>query len=368
MSIQGYIGANWPLIVIIIGFWLLLLGNIFLSKEKVSGFRNIIYMIVFFSIVDYIEDWLASRDTYTIWRSILTATKYSVPQLVLAQTTTILFDRVKKYIYIPAVITIAINYSSIFNHIVFVIHKNDNSFGRGRLGYLPFVCAAIYLAFTLYMILFNEEGKRRQDRYVIYYIILTAVVIILWPMITDNSNTEEYFCITVAIDEFIYYCFTLHQVTKRDPLTGLLNRHSYYSMIENDADHIDAVLAVDMNGLKYVNDNFGHEAGDLALKTISDVMKKAVDERHYIFRVGGDEFEIFCMKCDENQVRTLEQKIQEGLSKTEYSCSTGYEMVVDSSRIEDYIKRADEKMYISKEQYYAEHEEQARQPYANRNR
>lgn len=90
-----------------------------------------------------------------------------------------------------------------------------------------------------------------------------------------------------------------------DPLTGLLNRTGFQSRMEDDLEHLadnelrGALLFIDIDDFKEVNDSLGHEAGDRALRAISDRLRKnigAMDSDwtiQHIARIGGDEFAVF---------------------------------------------------------------------------
>jgi len=92
----------------------------------------------------------------------------------------------------------------------------------------------------------------------------------------------------------------LHQKVKElamiDPLTGVYNRHFFNEMFEREEERIRrynqtvCVLMMDVDGLKYINDTYGHLAGDKVLKTIADILKSAIRESDILARFGGDEF------------------------------------------------------------------------------
>ncbi|MCR4961476.1 MAG: diguanylate cyclase [Lachnospiraceae bacterium] len=68
----------------------------------------------------------------------------------------------------------------------------------------------------------------------------------------------------------IYYLSLYVLTAKEDTLTHLLNRQCYYADSEKEKDMITAVVSVDMNDLKKINDTHGHDAGDKALKTVAE--------------------------------------------------------------------------------------------------
>lgn len=115
--------------------------------------------------------------------------------------------------------------------------------------------------------------------------------------ITDRKATE---------DQLIYLNF-------HDALTGLYNR-AYF---EDALKRLDvprnlpiSVVTVDLNGLKLVNDTFGHQEGDALLKLAASVLKNACRADDIVARVGGDEFTILLPKTDEETVVMITQRIQ----------------------------------------------------------
>ena len=90
----------------------------------------------------------------------------------------------------------------------------------------------------------------------------------------------------------------LHHSATHDPLTGLLNRAATLDHLTTDVDrrrrHGErvAVLFADLNGLKPLNDTYGHEAGDMAIRLTSEALAEAMDPCDVVGRLGGDEFMI----------------------------------------------------------------------------
>lgn len=87
----------------------------------------------------------------------------------------------------------------------------------------------------------------------------------------------------------------VEEMYKNDPLTLLYNRNGFYSAFEKlktDPDHIGkkiSIISSDLDGLKYINDNFGHDAGDIAIRTAADALKSSCPEGSLCVRFGGDE-------------------------------------------------------------------------------
>ena len=117
------------------------------------------------------------------------------------------------------------------------------------------------------------------------------------------------------------------------------------------------IVFADLNGLKRVNDNEGHAAGDLLLKNAAIILQNVFigDE---IYRAGGDEFMIFLSFTSEEDIIDKCNKVKV-LSRhyKNVSFAIGYSYQNDSSDITDALKLADERMYEDKDKYYAEHPE-----------
>ena len=152
---------------------------------------------------------------------------------------------------------------------------------------------------------------------------------------------------------FVYYVFSIIQQTSKDSLTGLLNRQAYYTAVNDNPKDITALVSIDMNGLKAINDTGGHAAGDTALETLALCFMRAVKGKQTVYRVGGDEFVIVCRKSSKNEIRQLVERVRKNVSKTEYSCAVGYGYSPDGTiPIDELLKESDEIMYKDKARYY----------------
>lgn len=260
----------------------------------------------------------------------------------------IMYPTQKRYLLFPAFLNAVLCFISIPTGIVFTISK-DNHFGRGTLGYLSYFIAALYMLYLIYS-LFRSTRAEKEDYNLMVFLSVTSVLCLVMPLFVENSS--HWFNITIATDVLLYYVFLLQQFTKRDPLTKLLNRQSYYSDIEKYMNEISAVVAMDMDGLKEVNDTHGHVAGDTALKTLADCFHKAAKHEQRVYRIGGDEYVIICMSTPEKEVNELIARMRENVAKTEYSCSIGYAMKTDNCSIDELYQKADKMLYAEKEQYY----------------
>ena len=357
MSVLGFIDSYLALILILVAMTILIHTTVHLSKGMTRNLMILIVYLFVLSVVDYVEVYLGNLPVYFVWRSILTCVKYIIPAMMLARIIVTFSDAKKIYVFSPAIVNACICLISIFTGWVYYFTPETNTFNRGPLGYLPFIVCGGYITYVA-VYTFLSVGKQMDDILPLGFIVASGVVSVIMPPIIGESF-EKWFTTTMAISVFVYYVFLVQQLTKRDSMTRLLNRQSYYADLEKGGD-ITALICLDMNGLKKLNDTQGHEAGDIALKTLGDCFRKAVNYRQRVYRIGGDEFAIICRHCDEEAVKILISNIGDKVSETKYRCSIGYSMLEPGMSYEDLYKKADESMYLAKQEFYKSHTEMDR--------
>ena len=146
----------------------------------------------------------------------------------------------------------------------------------------------------------------------------------------------------------IYYIFLYIDSYKRDQLTGLLNRRSLYADVKRRSRQKFAVISMDLNNLKELNDTRGHAAGDEALKTLANVCLKACDRDTRVYRTGGDEFIAIALRKTPEQTEAYIQSVTDALKKTPYMASFGKAMYDGTRPFDAVCDDADVKMYEDK--------------------
>jgi len=175
-----------------------------------------------------------------------------------------------------------------------------------------------------------------------YTLKLEETNFILKKQIQDKIFAEE------QIRHYVYY----------DTLTELPNRKM---MLENlnilleEKDKSFAILFLDLDGFKYINDNFGHQVGDKVLKNVADTLKNTVGRQDTISRIGGDEFIIILRNVTSNlYIEKIAGKIQKELKKPFFydeeslsvGASIGISIAHDHGEDSDtLIRKADLAMY-----------------------
>lgn len=141
-----------------------------------------------------------------------------------------------------------------------------------------------------------------------------------------------------------------------DALTGLFNRRFYMeelARLDRPEFYPLSVVMSDINGLKIMNDAFGHDAGDELLKLVSDELKKAFGNHGEVARIGGDEFVVLLKNTSKiktaNMVETAKRNIEENeLNGMRTSVSFGFEVKDDRLSMAEVIKLAEDDMYKHK--------------------
>ena len=348
--LQDYIFQNWALLLILPAFAISLKMTIFLDKKSVKRLYILIAGIFLLSVVVFLEFALADWGGYNTERTILMAVRYSATPIIVAMILFTLIRKIRWFVFIPAMILTGINILSIFTGIVFSLDESG-TLRRGPLGLLPYIVAGLYGVFMVF-VLYKRSNKLYTEVVPIAFLAFAFASGVFLPFLF-GAGYSHMFCITIAIGLFVYYQFLLLQGTKKDPLTGILNRQAYFADTETNPDRITGLVTVDMNGLKEINDNHGHAAGDEALITLALCLMRAGKSGQSAYRIGGDEFVIVCRSASQEDILALVDRIRKNVDETAYSCSLGYCFTEEKNKdVEKMLRESDQMMYAEKARYY----------------
>jgi diguanylate cyclase (GGDEF)-like protein len=155
----------------------------------------------------------------------------------------------------------------------------------------------------------------------------------------------------------------LDHLAHQDSLIDLPNRRGFLRELErliarvSRYDDRAAMLFVDVDGLKMINDSFGHRAGDEALIQVADLLEKGVRKSDVVARIGGDEFGILLENADEQSAHETAARLIEMIAESEFmqdgdktplSVAIGVAMITASDTAESVMARADAEMYRHK--------------------
>lgn len=158
----------------------------------------------------------------------------------------------------------------------------------------------------------------------------------------------------------------LFRLSYRDPLTDFYNRNRYIQDLNSleDQNIPIGVVYLDVNGLKEVNDHYGHDSGDNLLKKCAELMQHSFDIGSF-YRIGGDEFLIICTDITQENFSENVHKLKYSFAHDECKAAIGYKWAENCHNIRAIIKTADENMYADKKEFYHNHQETSR--YRHRN-
>lgn len=158
----------------------------------------------------------------------------------------------------------------------------------------------------------------------------------------------------------------LNRMWVYDTLTGIFNRAGFFkfapSIIEEAKrnNHNLFVLFLDLDGLKSINDKYGHDEGDIFIKTMGNILNQTRRHGELLMRYGGDEFVVLSQGYTDEDAKDYIKRVQQEIEK--YNASTqkpylldasmGYNIVkpADNMNLEDLIEVADREMYKAKKE------------------
>lgn len=188
----------------------------------------------------------------------------------------------------------------------------------------------------------------------------------------DERKTLEVFLETIrGMTRSRIQALELERYSNTDHLTGLFNRHYFDRVMEEWSEKARpekpfSVIFGDINGLKRINDTYGHQAGDLLIKSCTNLLTHAARNSDLVFRLGGDEVVILCPSTQLNQAEELVRRIVTGMETLIVPCVdevTG-EITEERAYISfgvacsteqgpaEVVTLADKRMYDTKEKWY----------------
>ncbi len=200
-------------------------------------------------------------------------------------------------------------------------------------------------------------NKRKNGEHYSEWVVIDAVK-------NELGNVTMYCGIFRDLSERMKYEEKIRFHAYHDGLTGLPNRILFYEKINQCLasakryHHMMAVMYVDLDGFKHVNDNLGHDKGDLLLKAVADRLKECVRESDIVARMGGDEFTLILPEVEKRaDVEIVAEKIKKQLNQifellgctVTISSSIGISFYpTDGEDVDSLVKKADNAMYQAK--------------------
>ena len=176
-----------------------------------------------------------------------------------------------------------------------------------------------------------------------------------------RTHSPNYIMVGTLIYVSVYALITLkdmHDTYSRDRATGVFNRNKCNEVIRFKNDAKSTIIVFDVNNLKYINDTFGHEAGDTVLKAFAGVMRSCIPAGNFLGRSGGDEFMAIIHNNDENRIDHIVNDIncqideynRTNNKKYKLSVASGYALSTETKNktYREMLRLADKRMYENK--------------------
>lgn len=200
-----------------------------------------------------------------------------------------------------------------------------------------------------YMVMLFEDDEW-PDVYVQTYLLGLANVIEEAAMHREVSTLEQ-----------------IRTLYHKDALTGIYNRRGFEKHLRSLHDRYQeegkflSIVSIDMNGLKYINDNFGHSEGDEALCRLAKILEELMGEDEICARVGGDEYFVLLYAKDRKREMEFAEQFIHAMREEEertpkpypFRASFGICCISDEQGLSlmSCMQLADKRMYIQKKQY-----------------
>lgn len=157
---------------------------------------------------------------------------------------------------------------------------------------------------------------------------------------------------------------SLEDLSIHDALTGMLNRRGFDELSRDAIRHINSeqlvcTMVIDMDGLKHINDVYGHHEGDRAIKAAADIISACCESGEIAGRAGGDEFYVFAQNYTEQKQQRFVDNLRAYIDRfntaaqkpyqLDMSCGTFLTMTDGSGRLDDFLRISDSRMYEQKQ-------------------
>ena len=218
-----------------------------------------------------------------------------------------------------------------------------------------FIFPVHHLQYFLGYFIVNPELKGMEQLHIKSWLVSISTVLMNWFFRNQLKDTVN----------------ELEVLYQTDMLTGLYNRRGYYRFFESYYEECLktgtelAVFLIDMNGMKKINDRYGHAEGDFCLCTIAEALQKSATQEEICVRTGGDEFVVLAKNYDQDLEELFVRNVRDYISQALRRSGKNYHFTVSigccrnipepdnnfsiQSEAEKYLRSADQAMYEEKQ-------------------
>lgn len=212
---------------------------------------------------------------------------------------------------IPLYLNTVICIGSFHTGWVYYVDQN-NLYSRGEWFLLPELISMFYLLLLVIDVFVNRSQYEMEERVILFTIIIIPV---LGSMIQISLPKVSILWMSVSMSFVIYYIFLRELQFKYDIQTGIRNRSAFEKEIRilEQEYQSSAIVIVDINNLKNINDHWGHRAGDEIIKQTAKMIETSFIKLGKAFRIGGDEFCVLCKDIPQLQMNQALEQLDQSL-------------------------------------------------------
>ena len=140
----------------------------------------------------------------------------------------------------------------------------------------------------------------------------------------------------------------LSRQAESDPLTGLRHSRPFVRRLSASSPGRTAIITVDVDEFKRINDEFGHQAGDHALLTLVEALRSALRDDDQLYRIGGDEFAVIVEVSGPGEVVAIARRLLEAARQIGQTVSVGAALHMVGETGPETLRRADKALYQAK--------------------
>ena len=370
MDISSYFVINIPLFTISIVMVFLAFRNLRVRKKESIFFLVFTLIVLVLSVVVFMEKYSQAKGLPEVG-TVFTSLGYILRPILLyifILLTNMEFKRGRGFyllVTVPLLVNLLVYLIPVIfmkveplAKLIFYYQMNDDgvsaSFMRGTfLNFISHAICLFYLGVSVYVSTVRFHGKHRRDGMVIIMCVVLVLATVAAEMLTTRNDLLNIVCEICAM---VNYIFIMTINSSRDPLTNLYDRRTYLEDLSRYQDIVNGVIMIDMNELKFVNDNYGHQTGDEALISLAKVFESSIDQSIMCaYRVSGDEFTILMFQGKIEQLDEVATKIREKMREGQYTAAIGTCFIDKKSNettFQEALRKAEELMYIDKSKYY----------------
>lgn len=212
---------------------------------------------------------------------------------------------------IPPLLSLIIMIYSSFTGFVYYIDSNNHRVMNSGVFFLYAVNALIFLAAIYLFLRFSNQFDRTTKTAYISFIfipLIAAGIQYKYPELTIIWNSE-------ALAVLIFFYFLQLQDLNRDYLTGLPNRRQGDDWIDrkirvSTTHESFSLIMIDLDNFKPINDSYGHNEGDTALRIFSNIMRQVLKSDDKIVRFAGDEFLIILDSTENAVIESIIERLK----------------------------------------------------------